>query len=220
MITFRKDFGCWWPDYDHKPEACFSRVKKRVSDMDAAVRLAHAHNVCVQAGGHAGHWARRLAKSFKHVLTFEPERELYECLCRNTEAVGNIYPRPYALGAFVGEVRMVPHVSAGSWRVASNGTVPVPQITIDSLNLSHCDAIFLDVEGYEVDALQGAGTTLARFSPVLHVELLPRSKAAIETFMASSGYRLRKTIHNDAVFTREVAREVGVEPHDHSRPRP
>ena len=174
----------------------------RLRDSDFAVGLCKEHDVCIQAGGHAGHWARRLATKFKEVFTFEPERQLYECLMRNCDAITNIHARPYALGAFVGEVRLMPHPSAGSWRVEPKGTVPVSQITIDSLNLSHCDAIFLDIEGYEVDALQGAGTTIARFSPVLHLELLPRSKKEIEAFVASIGYKLRKTIHNDAVFTR------------------
>ena len=202
MISFRKDFACWWPDYDHKPEACFKKVMSRIRDMDYALGLCKDFKACIQAGGHAGHWAKRLSGRFEEVFTFEPERELYDCLIKNTVTISNINPRPYALGAFVGSVKLIPHPSAGSWRVGPNGIVPVPQITIDSLNLNHCGAIFLDIEGYEVEALKGAADTIKRLSPVLHLELLPRSREDIEAHVASLGYKLRKMIHNDAVFTR------------------
>lgn len=203
MIAFRKDFGLWWPDYDHKPEACHARVTRRVRDMDYAIGLRGRaqRRLAIQAGGHAGVWPSYLAKVFDRVYTFEPEPALFRCLCRNTNRNGRrIIPAQMALGASIGTVRMRPHVSAGSWRVTDDGTVAVQQVTIDSLQFSACDLIVLDVEGYEVEALKGAHYTIAAYQPVLHVEELDRSKDAIRDHMKSIGYKLVKEINNDAVY--------------------
>ena len=46
----------------------------------------------------------------------------------------------------------------------------VPTIVIDSLNLTGCDLIQLDIEGYEYKALLGAKNTIQKYKPVLCVE--------------------------------------------------
>jgi FkbM family methyltransferase len=201
-ITFRTDFGCYWPDYDHKPEACFKRVMGRITDQDFAIGYAREHRVCVQAGGHAGLWPKRLAAKFDLVYTFEPDPILYRCLELNIKGDRKIRPYQQALATEEGQLALRPHVSAGSWRIDDEGTVPVWGTTIDNLALEACDVIYLDVEGYEVEALKGAEETIKRFAPVIHVEELPRSKDDIRAHMARLKYRLVKTIHADAVYIR------------------
>lgn len=199
-ITFRKDFGLWWPDYDHKPEKCFGKVMRDVGDMGVAIKCCRQKRLCVQAGGHAGVWPLRLAQYFEMVYTFEAEPALYECLTKNIKGNAHIVHSPAALGAFVGEVKLCPKASAGSWCVGETGTVAVPQTTIDLLKLPYCDAIFLDVEGYEVEALQGAALTISRHRPVIMVEELPRSKVQIEAHLDSLGYKFHKQVHSDYVY--------------------
>ncbi len=178
MITYRADFGLYWPDYDHAPEKCFAYVKKHLPDMDYAISLCRKRRVCVQAGGHAGLWPRKLAGRFDHVLTFESEPALFACLQHNTKDCANITAHNRALGDDCCMVNMRPHPSAGSWRVSEDGTVPVVQITIDSLRLPICDALFLDIEGHEVPALKGA----------------------VSRHMADLGYTLKRKIGRDLVY--------------------
>jgi len=210
-ITFREDFGCWWPDYDHAPEKCFALVKRNLSDCRVATSLCKKRGVCVQAGGHAGFWPMELSKYFVDVRTLEPEPALFECMVRNLglpdskmgrspRTHDGITVRRAALGAEVGQVMMRPHCSAGSWSVADDGTIPVEQVTIDSLNLSACDAIFLDVEGYERESLRGALLTIMKFKPVLHVEMLPRSADMIRAYVQSLGYARHSRVHKDEIF--------------------
>lgn len=202
MITLREDFGgIYWPDYDHKPEACFKKVQQQIWAMDIAIGLLGKKlDLCIQAGGHAGLWPRRLAQSFSKVITFEPEPALFACMERNLEGVRNVEMHREALGRNAGPVMLLPHVSAGGWRVSEDGTVPARQTTIDRLNVPSCDAIFLDIEGYEAEALAGGLDTILKFRPVLHVEVLPRSRSAIESFMSSFGYRRHTTAHADEIF--------------------
>lgn len=204
-IRFREDFGCWWPDYDHKPETCFMLVNRDCVDSRIATSLCRRVDVCVQAGGHAGFWPLELSRSFKNVRTFEPEPALFECLARNMAAWpkgtrDRVIAERKAIGSFIGEVSMRPHCSAGSWSVTADGTVLVPQVTIDSLNLGRCDAIFLDIEGYEVEALKGAGRTIEKFRPILHVEMLERSADGIREHLARLKYRKHVRIHKDEIY--------------------
>lgn len=199
-IRYREDFKAWWPDYDHSPEKCFGFVQRGLHDMDIAIRLCKSHMVCVQAGGHVGFWPLRLARFFGTVYTFECEPILFECLKLNVINANNIVISDLALGDFEGEVLMRGAVSAGSWRIDPKGKFPVRQTTIDGLNLSACDTIFLDIEGYEVQALKGAAETIKKFRPVIHVEELPRSRDEIREQLRSIGYRLEARIHSDCVY--------------------
>ncbi len=200
MITYRPDFKLYWPDYDHAPEKCFAYVKKHLPDMDYAISLCRKRRVCVQAGGHAGLWPRKLSDFFGRVLTFESEPALFSCLKHNTSTYLNVTAAPRALGDACRAAKMRPHKSAGSWRVSDDGTVPVDQITIDSLRLPICDALFLDIEGHEVPALRGAIDTIRRFRPVIQVEELQRVNGAVSRHMAEIGYTLKRKIGRDLVY--------------------
>ncbi len=205
-IRFRPDFDAWWPDYDHAPETCFSFVKRGLPDIDATARLCRQRKICVQAGAHAGFWPRRLAGLFRTVYAFECEPALYECARRNLKRwrIGNVVLSQHALGAAIGASRMVPHRSAGSWTVdPQHGSVPITMTTIDALGLKGCDAILLDVEGWEIPALEGAARTIAEHRPIIHLEELPDKKASLRAHMQLLGYRLVATAHKDAVYKPE-----------------
>lgn len=218
-IHFRDDCQLWWPDYDHKPDKALPFVMKHLPDVDRTIELCAKKEVCVQAGAHVGLWPKRLAqKGFEMVVSFEPDVPLYQCALRNLHdehMAGTVRLYPQALGAFCGRATLERRSSAGSSRIvdlmeqralgatteAFNATV-VEMVTIDSLRLPKCDAIILDVEGHEVQVLEGAGMTLARFSPVLHLEELEDSGPDIRDYVKMLGYRLSHRVGKDAVYTR------------------
>jgi FkbM family methyltransferase len=202
-VRFRSEFDAWWPDYDHAPETCFRFVQRGLADMDIATRLCRQRRVCVQAGAHAGFWPRRLAGLFRQVYAFECERALFDCATRNLRRwrIKNVVLSDKALGRECGKSQMVPHRSAGSWSLDElNGTVPVNVTTIDALELASCDAIFLDVEGSETEALAGAAKTIEKFRPMLHVEQLSQYQAAIQVHMTAIGYRIVANVRKDAIY--------------------
>lgn len=204
-ITFREDFKLWWPNYDHSPVVCHSRVTRTSKDIAHAIKLlpASRRKLCIQAGGHAGVWPLALAKHFEKVHTFEPDPFLFECLVRNVEraGVGNVEVWHNALGHEDAPVMLRRHVSAGGWRVDPQGTVPVYQTTLDSLReIERCDALFLDIEGYEACALQGAFHLIQAWRPVIHVEMLPRAREQIHAGLIKIGYVCHFTVHADSIY--------------------
>lgn len=196
---YRKELGAYWPDYDHNPVKCMEFVRHGLPAIERAIAHCRHHRTAIQAGGHAGFWPKRLAEIFDHVLTFEPEPILYECLKLNCTAE-NVGAFRMGLGALAGRVAFKSHVSAGSWRVDPAGDHEITLTTVDAFRLDTLDALFLDIEGYEVQALTGALETIKRCRPVILSELLPRSRDEIARWMHHQGYHQADRFGRDAIY--------------------
>lgn len=192
--------GIWWPCCDKDPIANYNFAKKRVTDCLLTAAVCRKHDLIVQAGGWVGMWPLMLAPLFKKVWTFEMMGAAYDALRRNTMELPNVFPSGYGLSDKMDSLRVKTHSTVGSWRIDPGGDSWCTVRTIDSWDFQECDAIILDVEGHEVEALRGAAKTIAKFRPVLHVEELPRSKDAIQAHIAGLGYVLHQRVHGDAIY--------------------
>jgi FkbM family methyltransferase len=112
------------------------------------------------------------------VHAFEPQRIMYQLLCGNLALNGHMNVRAYqaGAGASAGAI-MVPSLPALD-APANFGAIPLAGgsdgepgqlMTLDSLRLTSCRLIKVDVEGMEA-AAAGAGDTLRRLRPALYVE--------------------------------------------------
>lgn len=200
MITYRPDFKMYWPDYDHSPPKTFNKVRMQINAMDATIAQSRGFDLCVQAGGHVGMWPDQLARVYKKVITFEPDPALFACMEKNLHGRENIQMIRAALSRERGELMMMPHPSAGSWYVSDQGRVRVMALAIDDANLPACDALILDIEGHETEALAGAAETIKKFRPVLHLEILKRHTEATQKAVADIGYRFFTQVHSDYIF--------------------
>ena len=63
-------------------------------------------------------------------------------------------------------------------------------VTIDSLGFRRLDFIKLDVEGMEMEALEGAAETLRACRPQLLVEVIKAQAGSVQAFLTALGYRL------------------------------
>jgi FkbM family methyltransferase len=77
---------------------------------------------------------------------------------------------------------------AVSYAEADMGAVAV--LSVDSLALPRLDFLKIDVEGMELDVLEGAKATLEREKPTLLIEWIKSGKAEIRDFLTPMGYRL------------------------------
>lgn len=99
---------------------------------------------------------------------------------------GKIHTHNVALGPVPGTVEMHIKKNDGHNRVANDGyttpsgkpvkintgyqRVQVPQLTLDSYNFTDVDIIKIDVEGYELQVLEGAHQTIALNRPIVQIE--------------------------------------------------
>ena len=159
----------YWPDSDND---CHNAVLGEVYKIDLLDKYLKEKRVCVQAGGNVGVFPRRLSSDFGAVYTFEPDPENFSCLARNCPE-SNIIKFQAALGSNhehvrVGVSRPDLKNNCGAYQVVGTGITPT--MMIDDLELPACDLIYLDIEGYELFALQGGYETIKKFKPVIVVE--------------------------------------------------
>jgi FkbM family methyltransferase len=158
--------GVFWPRTDKT--TWWVLQQEMAIAVPALLEATPGRSVCVQAGGNAGLLPRLLAPHFRAVYTFEPERELFECLVRNVP--GNVYPFRAALGHKpAGAGLSYCEENPGGSALSGEGDLRL--MTVDSLGLEECDLLCLDIEGFELHALMGARQTIDRCSPVISVEI-------------------------------------------------
>lgn len=133
------------------------------------------------------------------VFAFEPQRALYHMLCGSVVLcdLRNVEPQQIALGRTPGHVYVPPMDYAG---LNNFGGIelgqrtegdPVRRIPLDSLGLKRADFVKIDVEGMELEVLEGARETIARCRPVLSVEAdrEPQVPALLE-FLRAANYHV------------------------------
>jgi len=130
-------------------------------------------NIMIQAGGNCGFLLSKFVEHFNIIYTFEPDPINFYCLNQNVTSQ-NVIKMQACLGNTSATVKTQQLIrperlhDIGGVHVAGEGYTPT--ILIDNLNLSGCDLIQLDVEGYELNALLGSIETIKKYKPVLCIE--------------------------------------------------
>jgi FkbM family methyltransferase len=186
--------GLWWPDADVRARPVI--VAQCAEAMPVVLPLAKGFKVCVQAGGNCGVYPLALAKHFEKVITFEPDAENIACLRRNV-TLENVAIVHAALGARDGTcaVKVVEGDNCGAHKTVAGNDVEV--WTIDGMNLDACDLIWLDIEGAEAEAINGARATIEKFSPIIVLE-----EKGLGAKADLPGYSRLMRIGNDTVYRR------------------
>lgn len=130
-----------------------------------ALKYVRSRRTAVDCGAHVGHWTRVLAKSFQRVVAFEPNPPHVEKL----RTIPGVEVHHTAVGAAVSRGVLVPgHQNDGQWHIQPGDGVDVQPL--DAFALTDVDFLKLDVEGFELFALQGAEVLVTTWRPVVLIE--------------------------------------------------
>jgi FkbM family methyltransferase len=146
-------------------------ILDQVKTLDEMYGYCRDFRSIVQAGCNIGIWPSALSKKFKNVYTVEPDRLNYAAAVENLKGIENIHLLNAAFGKESGKGSM-DHIlpdNIGAHQVKAGEDFDI--ITVDSLNVSDCDFLQLDVEGFEHFAILGALETIKKSWPLISLEL-------------------------------------------------
>lgn len=185
------------------------------ADMLAAHRQHYGNGgVVIDAGANIGVYTldfARIMHGWGHVYAYEAQEKLFYALAGNVILNNflNVTARWNALGKEVGEIAIpepdyTQPASFASFELQampSNNfigqaidynkpTARVPMITIDSQNFKRVDLLKIDVEGMELDVLEGARETIKRCKPIIFIEVIKSDEEKIRSILESNDYQL------------------------------
>ena len=178
-------------------------------------RKHHGDGVIAIDGGanigvHTIEWAKAMT-GWGSVLAVEAQERIYYALAGNV-AINNCFnatainaaissesgtlqiPNPnYFLPSSFGSLEL--RQRAGNEFIGqqidyANNTVIVRKVTIDEINLPRVDFIKLDIEGMEMEALEGARQTIDRSVPILLIERIKADGAQLTQWLEGRGYQV------------------------------
>mgnify|MGYP006101808377 CR=1 FL=1 len=210
-----------WDVFSHPHQ--FSTYKPVISEI-----LKHCNNkrVVFQAGGNIGIYTKEYSNFFDTVYTAEPDSTNFKCLSINCIDNLNIVKFQTCLGSDNSSTHMLNPfeiVDCGGIHVYTDehkkrpdlcykqSHHKIPIIKIDNLCIDNLDLIHLDIEGYELYALQGAIETIKKYKPTIVLEICEHSSRFgyteddLHGFLSELGYEYICTLsNNDKVFKFKV----------------
>lgn len=128
----------------------------------------------VDVGGNSGYQTYFHSKH-NDVVTYEPVPGLFEVLQDNLKGVDNVTLINKAVGSTNTDLTL--HVDTK--RLSMTSQIPlvesvemvVPCVSLDNEKLANVGFIKIDVEGFELDVLEGATKTINKFRPTMMVEI-------------------------------------------------
>lgn len=162
--------GYWWPINDKE---CWRSCLALADDsIDKALKWTSGRRTCVQAGANAGVYPKRFASTFEKVVAFEPDPANLKCLERNVSE-RNVVMIDKALSNCAVNLTIISNPeNSGQSHIqhSDDSSENVQSLRLDDLGLDDCDLIYLDVEGFEKTALEGAVETINQCRPTICIE--------------------------------------------------
>lgn len=147
--------------------------------IPAALEYCKEFHTAIDVGAHIGSTTIPMAPRFERVIAFEAIADTFFALTRNTEQFSNVSRYNYAVSdkpgvihfwhlARFGQLSHVPRPNDIPSPKAKQ--VPVEARTIDSFGFENVSFMKIDVEGFELCAVEGAIQTIKRWRPTILIE--------------------------------------------------
>ena len=156
----------------------------------------------VDAGAQHGDYTLLCASMGSKVIAFEPLSRnieiLQENIRLNIKYAGLILVFPEALGSrrevkemFYAENSNTDYVTAMAQTLQTDNKEMISQTDLDFLVIDRLDILKIDVEGFELDVLNGAINTIKQFHPKIIIEThSSKLESDVKSLLSSLGYEL------------------------------
>ena len=154
--------------------------------------------IILDGGSNIGLITIPVAKKIKcEVHSFEPQKQIFYCLCGNVviNNLNNVTTYNQGLGD-KNKTMFVPYIDYDKGRDFGdvelnyeNGD-PIEIATIDYLNFEKLDFIKLDIESMEIEALRGGRETIKKFRPWCWIEYIKSNINDLTEFFKELNYNV------------------------------
>lgn len=186
-LWIKSDSGAWTGPRDDWRDLK-SKILKYCDKFDTVV--------C--AGGNQGMYPRLYSNFFDLVYTFEPDGYNFHCLVNNC-AKDNIIKIQAALGSEHQMIKMNRGnmTNTGCHTVIDHGGI-IPMVMLDDFKFDKLSLIQLDIEKYELKALNGSCNTIAKHRPAIIIE---SANTEISDFLKAFDYKfITRVGHADTLY--------------------
>jgi len=205
-MKIEKVNGFWVPSNDihiddWKSGKPFTQNKCLLKFLDYCKTQNKKFKNVIDIGAWCGTWSKAIEPFARSVISFEPDKVHFECLQRNCTI--NCIPRLEAVGSRIGTISLTQDNFTQAKRIDTSGDIKL--VTLDSTGYENVDLIKIDVEGYEMEVLKGAGKLLETVQYIM-IELNNNSKKygssniEIENYLRSLGFKVLMEHWPDKVF--------------------
>ena len=159
-------------------------------------------------GANIGKYSIKLSDRFKNVHAFEPTPETFSMLKHNVEEnkIKNIHL--HQIAAWNTDTDLTFHLknnpggNSASMEENSVGTLTVVAEKLDNYidTFGKVDLVKIDVEGAELEVLEGMSRIINECSPIIIVEVLEKNRFSLYRFMDQHDYGLIKTQNRNHLF--------------------
>ncbi len=179
----------------------YNRMLGRLEpEMNILEEITSQRRRCIDVGANVGLYTYRFAKLFQHVESFEPIPPCARII--SASKLSNVTVHNTALSNVQGQATLnIPRtggpeataLASLSNQFSEAETLSVNLQTLDSFRFPEVDLIKIDVEGHELEVLQGGQETLKRELPTLIIEIEQRHHPSsgiedIFNFLDTLGY--------------------------------
>ena len=162
-------------------------------------------DIGANVGSHSLYWA--IERNAKKVYSFEPYTPTYEILDTNIKLNNlekTIFPSNKGLSNELcnANVKSFMESNIGGTTFEKNADGEFEFVSLDSLNIAEkIDLIKIDVEGHEMEVLEGAIKTIFNNKPIIVIETFNKKEQVVQ-FLNSLGFALVETIREgeDYIF--------------------
>lgn len=163
--------------------------------------LPSSNGLAIDVGANKGVYLYHLCRRFQRVVAFEPLPSMASYLSHAAPANARVHRLALSNKSGEAEIRLprgfnelasLEPASGGAATGAEIETHATPLATLDSFGLGPVGLIKIDVEGHELNVLEGARATLQRFHPTVLIEVEERHRqggiARVRAVLEELGY--------------------------------